>query len=148
MKCDCDEHWIPITNFAGVQVRCGILPQKHLNFELVAFDSEHLRALLRCPFCRRHWIREYPMPELQGSGPVVFIPVLAEDPQGHFEATRTEIQAWRETFEDLGFYRSISPEVGPEKCRNSSCDRLRSKYSIFCQRHHFMNLKGREPPIQ
>lgn len=147
MRCDCDEHWIPITNFAGMQVRSGILPKKHLNFEVVASDSAYLRALLRCPVCSRHWIRQYPMRELQGSGPLVFIPVFAEDARAHFDATRTEMQAWRESFEDLGFYRSISPETGPEKCRDSSCDRLRSKYSVFCRRHHFRNLKGRDPQV-
>jgi hypothetical protein len=42
---------------------------------------------------------------------------------------------------------SQDPEVGPDRCRNSTCPRLAVSLSVFCRRHHFESINNVHYPF-
>lgn len=46
---------------------------------------------------------------------------------------------------DLGWYKNLGEEIGPEECRKKGCSALHISRSVFCRRHHFEQVTGRMP---
>jgi hypothetical protein len=38
-------------------------------------------------------------------------------------------------------WRALDGEIGPERCREGACERLRVAHSIVCRDHHIANLQ-------
>ncbi len=48
--------------------------------------------------------------------------------------------------EDLRYYNSLGSERLKFKCRRENCERGAVKFSVFCRKHHFENVRGRPCP--
>jgi hypothetical protein len=46
--------------------------------------------------------------------------------------------------QEMAFWEILGPEIGPETCRWEGCSNLRISCSVFCRRHHYRNLTGRD----
>jgi len=49
---------------------------------------------------------------------------------------------------DLQFYDSLGPEATGTKCRKEGCGRGTTRFSVFCRRHQFEQVKKKPCPFQ
>ena len=78
------------------------------------------------------------------------------DPDGHEDRLFTIVIEGERAMLRPGFYRAnkvadhdafwrvLGDEVGPQKCREPDCPRLKITQSLFCKRHHFRMIRGED----
>lgn len=143
-SCVCSEFSAPLKNFEEVLERLdvGRLISKSLEFQYI-----HARSgvsVWMCSACGADWAEERPFPETHGSGPSCFFQISSPDRNALSREYRGEILEWRKTFEDEHYLDSLGSEIGPEKCSDEACHRLRVAGSSKCRRHHFKMIRGYE----
>lgn len=101
----------------------------------------------RCRACGATWASEYPFGERQGGGPELYYRIEAADPAAWLEAATPIADTLRRAAEDRRFFEALGPEVGPERCREPGCTRLRIDPGLYCRCHHFEMVMRRSCPF-
>jgi hypothetical protein len=144
-KCRCSElKWLP-TNYDELTKRQTISLAIINNSKLIKGDCWYWLA--ECNDCKTYWICH----RLGRCGEFVSayhtdniqLPEYAEDLVSKIvELNKQEQQKEH----DINWFKQLGPEIGPEKCKNPDCNKLRIKQSVFCVSHHFEMIKGVLPP--
>lgn len=63
------------------------------------------------------------------------------------DARNRRLAEWQ-LAQDRRFYEALGPESSAEPCRIEGCGHRCVRYSVFCRRHHFEDLKKRPCPFE
>ncbi len=142
--CQCSRFSKSLRTLEDVHRRCeeGTLIAESL-VELHSDEAKWM-AVHRCRKCGQLWASEYPFAGTHGGGPRCFYQVEAIDPLRWLAHAPSLTSRIVRTAEDCVIWEQSGPEIGPESCRTKGCSRKRVQYSVMCQRHHFLTLKGYE----
>jgi hypothetical protein len=146
-QCRCSEFLSVPRTWADVEVRflAGSIIRPFL--DRIAYHPMTGMHVSRCHVCGRMWAGEYPMGELQGGGPELLY-VIDERVPAAWLAHATPLGApLRRAYQDRGWFESLPPEIGPERCREPGCTRLRTNPGLFCRCHHFEMVMRRPCPV-
>ena len=143
--CPCEKFRSPVTTFAEVQERCRASAEIRGSLDSVATGDWF--AVLRCRECGSFWAEEWPFSESHGGGPPCYYRIAATDAHEWLHTHEPFTHTLRQQSEDLAFYQSLAPEVGPESCAHPTCSHRRIQHSVFCQRHHFEMIKRKPCPL-
>ncbi|HKT09510.1 MAG TPA: hypothetical protein VJR24_16540 [Gemmatimonadaceae bacterium] len=115
--------------------------------EQLATNGSTWMSVYRCRACGAAWASERPLGELQGGGPELFYRIDAADPVSWLDAARPLADVLRRMAEDRRFFEILGPDVGPERCREPGCLRLRINPGLYCRCHHFEMVMRRPCPF-
>jgi hypothetical protein len=123
----------------GARLRARLVP--------VATNGRTWMGVYRCRTCGAAWASERPFSERHGGGPELFYRVEAADPAAWLEQARPLADALRQMAEDRRFFEALGSDVGPERCREAGCMRLRINPGLYCRCHHFEMVMRRPCPF-
>jgi len=135
--CNCKQYSKSVRSYADLQERCNDGTTILANLELVESDSSRWLSIYKCPCCSQYWANEYPFSEQHAGGPPCPYQIETNNPVLWLEQNLGITLIIRQRHEDQEFYNGLGQEIGPEKCRNQLCKRLKIGGSIYCKKHHF-----------
>lgn len=115
--------------------------------EQIAYNAATWMAVHCCRGCGRTWASEYPLSEQQGGGPKLFYVIDLSDPAEWLAHASSLADPLRRDYGDRRWFETLPPEIGPERCRESGCSRLRTNPGLFCRCHHFEMVMHRPCPF-
>lgn len=115
--------------------------------EPLATDDESWMSEFRCRACGSTWVGERPFSERHGGGPDLLYRIAGVDPLAWLRHAAPLADELRRAAEDREFFDTLGPEVGPERCRESGCRRLRMDPGLYCRCHHFEMVMRRSCPF-
>lgn len=124
---------------AGMRLRVRLEP--------LATNGSTWMAVYRCRACAAAWASERPFAELQGGGPELFYRIEAVNPNVWLDSATPMADTLRQLAEDRRFLGALGPDVGPERCREPGCARLRIDPGLYCRCHHFEMVTRRPCPF-
>ncbi len=140
-KCICHQHRQTPATRGEVADRC-----ERSNAILASCDKliglkSSWTWIAQCRVCGTLWAVEHLSPHQHGGGPAC--PYIVPTPK-HVEPDH--IQRRLREADDLAWFATLGPEVGPQVCGCLNCDRLRIDNSKYCRVHHFRRVKGYRVP--
>ena len=133
---------------ADVRRRCERGAELGRRLQVLAENHDTWMAVLACPACDAHWVREYPFSERHGGGPPCFYQAEVTDSHAYLALAAGITANLRRIEDDSRFLSLLGSEAGPEPCRTPGCGRLRISASVHCRGHHFLAIKGRTPAVK
>jgi hypothetical protein len=145
--CRCTEFLAVPHTWSDAQDRLVVADVIRPTLDRVASNPTTWMRAYRCRVCGRTWAGEYPLSERHGGGPELLYVVDVSDPTRWLIGAVPIAEPLRRAHEDQGFFSALPPEVGPERCHEPGCTRLRMNPGTFCRCHHFEMVMRRPCPF-
>jgi len=144
MNCRCTEFGSQLKSMADISARCDA--ESIISATLTDVVIGDWRAIRRCSVCGALWCQEFPYGEMQGGGPPCSYRIDTDLPDKWLKENEYLTARIRKEDEDVRFFNSIGPEIGPDTCRHEGCTRKTVRYSVLCQQHHFESIRNLKQP--
>ena len=142
-QCNCDLFTSPVKTFSDIENRMMATEKITPTLEIVGKNIDKWIFLYRCKVCGAYWADFEYGDNYWNLGHPCYCRVELDDPQKWLASAENIADDIRLRYDDRRFFDSLSPEVGPEKCRTEGCERKCIKFSVMCKIHHFEMIKKR-----